>query len=129
MRAAAGGGGRVTVGKGIRPRSSPESLWKEWNLGESEPQASARSRVFAILARFEGFERTSENRGVPGSSPGLAIQRESCLSTARKRRSAAEGFWQSGLMSVRRIHAADRAQVAEWKRALWGDDDGDDQDG
>jgi hypothetical protein len=29
--------------------------------------------VAGFVARFKRFERTSENRGAPGSSPGLAI--------------------------------------------------------
>jgi hypothetical protein len=34
-------------------------------------------RLFAgFFAGLEGFERTSENRGVPGSTPGLAISRK-----------------------------------------------------
>ena len=38
-------------------------------------EAAAGPRVFAgFLAGLEGFERTTENRGVPGSSPGLAIR-------------------------------------------------------
>jgi hypothetical protein len=38
-------------------------------------ETTAGPRLFAgFLAELEGFERTSENRGVPGSSPGLAIQ-------------------------------------------------------
>jgi len=32
------------------------------------------------------------------------------------------------LVSVRRLRAPDLAQVAAWKRELWGDDDGEDQD-
>ena len=36
----------------------------------------SRHHLFAgVSARFEGLERLSENRGVPGSSPGLAIDR------------------------------------------------------
>src|SRR5712692_4640306 len=39
-------------------------------------EAAARPRLFtAFSAGFEGLERTSENRGVPGSSPGLAMRR------------------------------------------------------
>jgi hypothetical protein len=38
----------------------------------------SRDRLFTgIFARFERFERLSENRGVPGSSPGLAIAQSS----------------------------------------------------
>jgi hypothetical protein len=70
-----GAGGRVTVGKGDEtaviariPRESMESA------GIPPVEAVARPRLFsAVVAGFEGFERTSENRGVPGSSPGLAI--------------------------------------------------------
>jgi hypothetical protein len=37
-------------------------------------EAAERSRLFAgPSAQLEGFERTTENRGVPDSSPGLAI--------------------------------------------------------
>src|SRR5437773_10520705 len=60
----------------MRLRSLPESHWKEWNLRVSaSPRAARGAHLFAgVFAGFEGFERTTENRGVPGSSPGLAIR-------------------------------------------------------
>jgi hypothetical protein len=70
-----GAGGRVTVGKGDEtaviagiPMERMESA------GIRSRRAAAGTPLFAgVLPGFEGFERTTENRGVPGSSPGLAI--------------------------------------------------------
>jgi hypothetical protein len=80
------GTGRYRSGRGPRARapapaprcvrSSPEDPEKEWNLRVSAPGTPvAGPPVAGVSAGFEGFERTSENRGVPGSSPGLAIDR------------------------------------------------------
>jgi DNA-binding transcriptional ArsR family regulator len=55
--------------------SSPESAWNSWNLRSLQMCARPlQSREFAAFsASFERSDRTTENRGVPGSSPGLAI--------------------------------------------------------
>jgi hypothetical protein len=34
------------------------------------------ARITCKSAKFAGYRRTTENRGVPGSSPGLAIARK-----------------------------------------------------
>ena len=62
--------------------SSPESAGKDRDLRTSRPSsASLGFWVFTgISASFESRDRTTENRGVPGSSPGLAIVE--CLETA-----------------------------------------------
>jgi hypothetical protein len=54
---------------------SPESPRTERNLRVVRAlRGAAVSRLFAgVWAQLEGLRRTSENRGVPGSRPGLAI--------------------------------------------------------
>ena len=74
----AGAGGRVTVRKGedtaVIARIPMERIE---SAGIRARQACCWTRLFpGFLAGLEGFEQTSENRGVPGSSPGLAIQFE-----------------------------------------------------
>ena len=61
---------------------SPESPSTERNLRFFPALWSTRaSPLFAgVFARFEGVTRTPENRGVPGSSPGLAIPGSACKS-------------------------------------------------
>ena len=58
-----------------RRTSSPKRPRKDRKLRNSARCAHARrTRCFpGISASFESCNRTSENRGVPGSSPGLAI--------------------------------------------------------
>jgi hypothetical protein len=59
-----------------RGAPSPESTRKDRNLRTSHrSSASLKCRDFArISSLFESWHRTTENRGVPGSSPGLAIR-------------------------------------------------------
>ena len=58
----------------MRGLPSPESSGKEWNLRPSSVGAwQAQFGLAAGISRsFERSDRTTENRGVPGSSPGLA---------------------------------------------------------
>jgi hypothetical protein len=53
----------------------PECARKEWKLRTSpRHQLTPRTRGIAGLSTgLEGFRSATENRGVPGSSPGLAI--------------------------------------------------------
>ena len=76
LLAKAGARGRVTVEKGdetaVIARIPMERME---SAGIRARPAGCRTRLLTgFSAGFEGFERTSENRGVPGSSPGLAIE-------------------------------------------------------
>jgi hypothetical protein len=61
--------------------SVPKSATNERNLRiPGRSGSAARTRPIAgISPQFEGFRSTTENRGVPGSSPGLAIRKAARL--------------------------------------------------
>jgi hypothetical protein len=83
---------------GQTTRPQPGSPWRRRlgdeqrpisRIGEERPEFAdfpsieefARIGRFAGISRpFESRDRTTENRGVPGSSPGLAIQQVGCRS-------------------------------------------------